>query len=192
MRQLLTILSLIAAPAVPTAAQDFSDGSEASEWGLFGEQKARFEAAVVDPLCLLAGACDQECAPGRQLALERQADGVLVMPLKNRETVFSGAVADLAPYCGETVEVDGLLIENPEIGATNVYQVQRIRRLSEEEWTETNRFTEVWARENPSVAGEGPWFRRDPRVTAEIEEEGWLGLGPEAEDAFVRDWLGVE
>lgn len=96
MRYLWT-LALIASPAM---AQDFSDGSEANEWGLFGEQKARFEARVVDPLCELAGECEAECAEGRQMALIRAADDVMVMPLKNTQPVFSGAAADLAPYCG--------------------------------------------------------------------------------------------
>ncbi|ETX11675.1 hypothetical protein OCH239_20015 [Roseivivax halodurans JCM 10272] len=188
MRSVLT-LALIASPAL---AQDFSEGSEASEWGLFGEAKARFEARVVDALCDLAGYCTAVCGAGRQMALIRIEDGVMVMPLKNAQPVFSGAAADLAPYCGAEVEVDGLLIENPEIGATNVFQVQRIRRLSETEWAETDRFTEIWSEENPGAAGEGPWFRNDPRIAAEIETGGWLGIGPDQEDAFVRDWLGVE
>ncbi|SFD57136.1 hypothetical protein [Roseivivax sediminis] len=189
MRTLIAMAVLASGPAL---AQDFSEGSEASEWGLFGERTARFEAEVVDPICTLSGDCAQACADGRQMALLRRADEVLVMPLKNRQTVFSGAAADLAPYCGETVEVDGLLIENPEIGATNVYMVQRIRRLPDGAWSETTRFTEAWAEANPDAAGDGPWFRRDPRIAAEIAREGWLGLGPEAEDAFLRDWLGVE
>ena len=45
----------------PAAAADFSEGSEAKEWGLIGEKKARFTARVVDILCELGGDCPAEC-----------------------------------------------------------------------------------------------------------------------------------
>ena len=41
----------------PTAAQDFSENSEARSWNLFAEQPARFEATVVDILCEVTGTC---------------------------------------------------------------------------------------------------------------------------------------
>ncbi|SIS97167.1 hypothetical protein SAMN05421759_10851 [Roseivivax lentus] len=192
MRRMFPALALAASLAAPAAAQDFSAGSEANEWGLWGEQKARFEAEVVDPICVLSGQCDDACAPGRQSALLRSADDALIMPLKNNQPIFTGAAADLAPYCGQTVEVDGLMIENPENGATHVYQVQRIRALPDGEWTPTNRFTDEWAKANPEAAGDGPWFRRDPRIRAEIAAEGYLGLGVAEEEAFLKDWLGIE
>lgn len=186
------IIACTLALAAPAVAQDFSEGSEAQSWNLVGEQKARFAARVVDPLCELGGDCEAQCAQGRQLALLRAADDVMVLPLKNGQPAFSGAAADLAPFCGAEVEVDGLLIDNPDLGVSNIYQLQRIRGADDEEWTTANRFTEAWAEAHPEAAGDGPWFRRDPRIRAEIEEEGWLGLGPEAEQAFLRDWLGVE
>ncbi|MHA6325102.1 hypothetical protein [Roseivivax sp. CAU 1753] len=192
MRIIALVASLLGLIAAPAFAQDFSEGSEAQSWNLYGEQKARFEAEVVDPICILTGACDDACAPGRQSALLRSADDVLVMPLKNGQPVFSGAAADLAPFCGQSVEVDGLMIENPENGATRVYQVQRIRTLPGGDWMPADRFTRDWAKANPDAAGDGPWFRRDPRVKARIAAQGWTGLGVAAEEAFVRDWLGVE
>lgn len=185
-------LAALAALPLAAAAQDFSEGSEATSWNLYGEEKARFEAEVVDPICTLSDACETACAPGRQYALLREADGALILPLKNGQPLFTGAALELAPFCGTRVEVDGLMIENPKVGATHIYQLQRLRPLPEGDWMPANRFTRAWAEENPEAAGEGPWFRRDPRVTAEIEAEGWLGLGPEAEEAFVKDWLGVE
>lgn len=192
MARFVPALALAASVALPAAAQDFSEGSEANAWNLWGEQKARFEAEVVDPICVLSGQCDDACAPGRQSALLRSADDALIMPLKNNQPIFTGAAADLAPYCGQQVEVDGLMIENPENGATHVYQVQRIRALPDGEWSAANRFTDDWADANPDAAGDGPWFRRDPRVNAEIAAEGYLGLGVAQEEAFVKDWLGIE
>ncbi|MCK0169076.1 hypothetical protein MWU52_16090 [Jannaschia sp. S6380] len=176
--------------ALPAAAQDFSEGSEAKPWNLYAEVPARFMATVSDPLCELAGQCAPDCGGGdRQLVLVRAVDDVMVFPLKNNQPAFTGAVAELAPFCGQAVEVDGLLIDDPEIGATNVYLVQRIRPEGAEEWITANRWTKDWAEAHPDAAGSGPWFRRDPRVQGEIEAEGYLGLGPEVDAAFIADWF---
>jgi len=162
----------------PALAQDFSAGSEAKSWNLFAEQPALFEARVVDILCEIAGDCPANCGDGnRQLGLVRAVDGVLVFPNKNAQAAFSGATAELQPFCGMDVEVDGLMLEDPEIGARNVYLVQKIRKVGATEWTAANQWTKVWAEKHPEAAGEGPWFRRDPRVKAEIAEEGYFGLG---------------
>lgn len=179
--------SLLAAPAA--AQQDFSEGSEARPWNLYAEVPARFTATVSDPLCELAGDCAADCGGGtRQLVLVREADDVMVFPLKNGQPAFTGAVAELAPFCGQTVEVDGLMLDDPDLGAQNVYLVQRIRP-EDGEWIPANRWTEQWAEENPDAGGEGPWFRRDPRILSEIEEEGYLGLGDAADEAFIEDWF---
>jgi hypothetical protein len=187
----MTRLALAAAAllALPAEAQNFSEGSEATEWGLFAEQKARFVATVSDPLCELAGDCAPDCGGGaRQVVLVREADGAMVFPLKNAQSAFNGAVADVAPFCGQLVEVDGLLLEDPEIGATNVYLVQRIRPEGGE-WQAATTWTDDWATRNPGAEGPGPWFRRDPRVLEQIEEEGYLGLGAEVDEAFIADWF---
>lgn len=175
--------------AGPVASQDFSANSEARSWNLFGEQPARFEARVVDILCELSGDCPANCGVGaRQLGLVRAADDVLVYPNKNAQPIFTGAVAELLPFCGQDVEVDGLLIEDPDLGATNIYLVQKIRTVGDAEWTEANRWSRVWADANPeAAAGEGPWFRNDPRVEAEIAEEGWFGFGPERDAEIIRE-----
>ncbi|MEO1679303.1 MAG: hypothetical protein AAFU80_14215 [Pseudomonadota bacterium] len=189
MTRIFTVaLSLLV--AAPASAQDFSEGSEANSWNLYAEVPARFEATVVDPLCVLAGECADDCGDGRrQLALLRTADDVLVLPLKNNQPAFTGATNELQPFCGQDVEVDGLMIDDPDIGATNIYLVQRIRSVGAEEWVTANKWTRDWAEANPDAGGQGPWFRRDPRVLAEIEAEGWLGLGPDAEREFLLDWL---
>ena len=75
------------------------------------------------------------------------------------------------------VEVDGLMIEDPDLGATNIYLVQKIRNVGEAEWVKANTWTKKWAEANPDAAGKGPWFRRDPRVKAMIAATGYLGLG---------------
>ncbi|CTQ49713.1 hypothetical protein [Jannaschia donghaensis] len=186
MIRLALIAALAAAPAI---AQDFSDGSEAREWGLFGEKKALFTAVVRDPLCVLTGDCADDCGGGaRQVVLIRQEDNAMVFPLKNAQSAFNGAVADLAPFCGQKIEVDGLLIDDPEIGATNVYLVQRLRPEGGD-WQRANTWTDDWAAKNPGAEGSGPWFRRDPRILNEIEQEGYLGLGPDVDQAFFKDWF---
>lgn len=182
---------LLATPAL--AEGEFAADSEADSWGLFGEEKARFEARVVDVVCALTGEdCPEDCGGGeRQMALIRTTDDVMVLATKNGQPVFSGATFDLAPYCGQIVEVDGLLVGDPSITTglgAKVYQVQRIREADAAEWAPANRFTDAWAERNPEASGDSPWFRRDPAVNAQIEAHGHLGLGLEADRAFIEEW----
>ena len=176
MKQLLA--AVLVAGAAPAVAQDFSEGSEAKTWNLYAEVPTRFEAKVVDILCEITGDCPENCGGGvRQLGLLRAADNVLVFPNKNSQPAFTGAAEELLPFCGQDVEVDGLLLDDPDLGATNVYLVQLIRKKGEDEWTKANQWTKRWAVKHPEAKGKGPWFRRDPRVLAEIAEEGYFGLG---------------
>ncbi len=180
----LISLALLATPATAQEGP-FSEGSEARSWNLAWEEPARFEATVVDMLCEVAGDCANECATGRQLGLLRAADGVLTYPNKNNQGIFTGAAVDLEPYCGMEVEVDGLMIEDEYVGATNVYLVQRIRAAGEEEWVTANRWTDAWEVQFPEAAAEeGRWYRNDPRVLAEIEGEGYLGTGESWQEAW--------
>lgn len=190
MRLAALIVALALPAALPAAAQDFSAGSEANSWGLSGEENARFEARVVDALCEIAGDCPANCGDGRrQLALLRKADGALVLPVKNGQPLFTGAATDLQPFCGLDVEVDGLLVGDPEAIPAKLYQVQRIRPAGGD-WTKSERWTEVWNAAHPDLAAaEGPWFRKDPRVLRHLETGGWLGLGPEAEAEFMKSWF---
>ena len=187
MKRLIALLACVAAPAM---AQDFSEGSEAKPWNLYAEQPARFEAKVVDILCELTGDCPANCGDGkRQLGLLRSADGVLVYPNKNSQPAFTGAALELAPYCQAEVEVDGLMIEDPDLNVKNVYLIQKIRNVGDAEWTKANSWTKKWAKANPEAEGKGPWFRRDPRIKAMISENGYLGLGLDVDDAFIKDWF---
>ncbi len=187
MKKLIALLAILASPA---AAQDFSEGSEANPWNLYAETPARFEAKVVDLLCELTGDCATNCGDGRrQLGLLRSPDGILVYPNKNSQPAFTGAVVELAPFCGQQVEVDGLMIEDPELNVKNVYLVQKIRNVGDEEWTKAKQWTKVWADENPDAGGKGPWFRRDPRVNEMIAQDGYLGIGLEEDEKFIADWF---
>ncbi|MEX0279783.1 MAG: hypothetical protein AB3N13_01195 [Arenibacterium sp.] len=175
--------------ASPVIAEDFSEGSEARSWNLYAEVPARFEAKVVDLLCELSGDCPADCGAGkRQMGLIRTVDNVMVLPLKNSQPAFSGAASDLAPFCNQIVTVDGLLLEDPDLLAKNLYQVQTIT-TAEGETVKANQFTKNWAKENPGAEGKGPWFRRDPRIKADIAENGYLGLGLEADAVFIADWF---
>ena len=186
MRALLTALCALA--ALPAAAQDFSAGSEAKSWNLYAEAPALFTAKVVDITCEITGDCPADCGAGaRQLGLLRTADGVLVYPNKNAQTVFSGAAQDLLPYCGTEVEVDGLMLNDPDIGANNVYLVQKIRAVGATEWVPAKQWTKDWDTAHPEAAGDGPWFKRDPRVLAEIATDGYFGLGLERDAAILKE-----
>lgn len=189
-RPLLTALA-VATLALPAGAQDYSEGSEANSWGLFGEEKARFDATVTDVVCALTGDCAEDCGAGtRQMAVIRQDDGAMLLVSKNGQPAFSGAAVDLAPYCQQLVEVDGLLVGDPSITpgmAGKIFQLQRIRRQGEEAWTKANRFTRVWAEQNPDADGPGPWFRRDERILRRLATEGYLGIGQEADRTYIAE-----
>lgn len=182
-RAAIAALALLAAglPAGPRAQQP---ASEADSWGLATEQPTRLAGTVVDVLCTLAGDCPPDCGAGaRQLGILR-ADGTLVFVVKNGQPLFNGAVPDLLPHCAASVETDGLMVgEAP----TRVYSVQRIRRAGENEWRATERWTEAWSAANPAHRDQvEEWFRHDPRVLRQIEQRGYLGLGAEADAAFIR------
>jgi hypothetical protein len=186
--RLLSALFLALA-AAPAHAQDFSAGSEAAEWGLSGEEKARFAATVVDPLCLLGGDCPPECGAGlRPLALFRHADGRLVLPLKNAQPLFTGAAVDLARWCGQRIEVDGLLVGDPDQTPVRFFQVQLVRSEGAAEWVKADLFTVNWDARHPELATDRePWFRKDPRVLERLAAEGWFGLGPERDAEILRE-----
>lgn len=178
----------VAVTAVPVAAADFSEGSQAKEWGLTEEEKAVFSGKVVDILCELSGDCPDNCGNGlRQLGVVRDADNQLIAVLKNTQAAFNGAADDLLPYCNKDVDVDGLLIGDLEEVTAKYYMVQFIRNKGDAEWNKTNLWTKEWAKKNPDSKGKGPWFRRDPRVAAQIEARGHFGLGHEADQKYLEE-----
>ncbi|WP_299743646.1 hypothetical protein [uncultured Tateyamaria sp.] len=182
------LIALLAMMASPLAAQDFSEGSEARSWNLYAEVPAKFEATVVDLLCTFTGDCPADCGAGkRQLGLLRTADDMLILPMKNSQPAFTGAAVELQPFCNQTITVDGLMIDDPELGANNVYLVQTIVPPGGGDKIKANKWTKNWAAEHPEAKGKGPWFRRDPRIKSIIAEEGYLGLGVELDEAWIAD-----
>jgi hypothetical protein len=188
----LAMLGAIAFGTPMATAQEagpFSDGSQAESWGLLGEEPARFTATVVDILCELTGDCPANCGEGtRHLGLLREADGQLVLAAKNAQAAFNGAVSDLLPHCGQRIEVDGLLVGDKEITplGAKIFQVQLIRGPGGD-WQKATLWTKQWQEDHPQATGAGPWYRRDPRVRAQIEANGYLGLGTQADQTFIEE-----
>ena len=191
MKRIVVAVALLAAsPAL--AEGDFAAGSEAKSWGLAGEANAIFEATVIDALCYMTGDCLEDCGAGkRQMGVLRLDDDRFLLANKNGQPVFTGATVDLAPYCGQTVEVDGLLVGDPEItpGITGakLFQVQTVRVIDTDAVQKTNLWTQDWAKRNTAVGGDGPWYERDPNVAAEIEANGRLGLGAGADLKYIEE-----
>ena len=179
---------LMAGPAM--AEGEFADGSQVKGWkNLQGRENALFKAKVVDILCELTGDCVEKCGGGkRQMGLLREADGKLILVGKNRQAQFNGGNIDMAAYCGQTVTVDGLLVGNPDLTKTKYYQVFLVQREGSDKWAKTARWTRAWKRANPDLKDrKGPWFRHDPAVNAEIEANGYLGLGAEVDAKFIEE-----
>lgn len=184
------IISLIIAAAflaTPVSAAD--KPSKAKSWNLTGQVKARFDAKVVDMLCEVSGgaACAPNCGGGAlQLGVVRKSDNRLYPVSKNGQPIFSGAVADLLPFCNKNVEVDGLLAGEGDI---KTYQVQLIRETGSKKWVKTSGFTKAWRKQFPDAKKKGAWFRNDPRVQKQLAADGWLGLGKDADVAYAKEEL---
>lgn len=177
--------AIVSAIALVTAQLFAGHVQAANSWGLPNEEISRFEAKVVDVLCELGGNCPTDGgAAGRQLGLLLD-DGKLVLPVKNA-TPFSGTQVELLPFLGKRVVADGLFTTNQ---GYRIFALQFVREAPDGEWRGANRFIGAWARENgyPADAKEAnQWFRHDPRVKALIDKQGKLGLGPEADKAFLN------
>ena len=173
-RILLAALAALAPLAGPGLV---SPGWAGQEWGLIGEEVARFEATVVDVMCELTGDCPAACGDGaRQLGLLTD-EGRLIIVHKNF-VPFAGAVAELAEFCGKRVTADGLFATNRGV---TVFALQFVRLAPDGKWRRANRFRAHWAEANGVAADSKTaksWFRNDPRVEALIARDGVLGLGP--------------
>jgi hypothetical protein len=184
--------ALAALMAMPAAAEgEFSEGSQAVGWkNVQGREAAVFKGKVVDILCELTGDCADGCGMGkRQMGVIRESDGKLILAGKNNETSFAGATVDLAAYCGDTVTIDGLLVGNPELTDTKFLQVQLIQREGSDKWGKAKRFGRAWKKEFKEAAKKkGPWFRKHPAVQAELDANGYLGLGAEADKKFIEEF----
>ncbi len=181
-------LLALAFSASTVFAADFSKGSKAKDFGLNEAVQSTFSAKVVDLLCEVAGDCADNCGDGsRQLGLVRDADNKLIAVLKNGQFSFNGAAEDLLPYCNQKVEVDGIMVGDPEEHNTQFYMVQFIKAEGAAEFNKANKWTKAWAARNPEAKGKGPWFKRDPRVIKQVEATGHFGLGKEADIKYAKE-----
>ena len=187
MKRLLKAGLIAAVISLPALGSALAEESRAKSWNLTNQEKARFQATVVDIACELSGNCPANCGDGsRQLGLVKE-DGQLVMVGKNGQPLFTGATEDLLPYCGQKITVDGLftgLTDGPRF-----YQVQFIRAEGDTEDRKADRWTKQWDAQNPDLAKKkGRWYRKDPTVTGLIAQEGYLGLGHPADKEFL-EWF---
>lgn len=141
----------------------------ADEFGIANEKVVQFDATVVDIACTLTGNCPAKCGDGkRQLGL-MTSDGKLRMPVKG-QTLFANAIPDLLPYCGKTVQVDGLLIENP---AMTIVHVQNLRENADQKWKPAEAFEAQWTAKYGKAE---EWQRADPFVKDVIAADGVYGI----------------
>ena len=195
MKRMMMAVALLAAPlaATPALAEGaFPAGRPAHRWGLLGGEPAASQGKRSAPRCSLTADCPADCGAGkRQMGILRVADGRFLLVNKNGQPAFTGATVDLVPYCGQTVEVDGLLVGDrdvtPGLGDGKLFQVQTVRILGEEAAKKANIWTRDWAERNPDVGGKGPWFRRDPKIMEQIEAHGRFGLGAEADRKYIEE-----
>lgn len=137
--------------------------------GLDNEKSLTLKATVVDLVCGLTGRCAPDCGGGkRQLGL-RAEDGKLYAAIKSTVD-FAGSIQDLLPYCGRTIEADGLLIESPKM---QLYLVQKLRERDSDPWKPTTAFLDTWTAKNGRA---DEWYRADPAVKTITEADGVLGI----------------
>ena len=141
----------------------------AEEWGIEHEKVVTFSGKVVDLVCELRKICPADCGAGKHQLGLLTADGKLRAAVKG-STDFAGTVVDLAPLCGKTIEVDGLLIENPAI---TLLMVQGWRAKASDPWTKTEAFMTEWTKRNGKAE---EWFRADPDAKKVIEADGPFGI----------------
>jgi hypothetical protein len=169
----LSAMLLAAGLVIASAAQ------AADEWGIEHEEKARFQATVVDIACELTGDCPANCGGGkRQLGLKKQ-DGTLVLPIKNNDP-FAGTVADLIGFCGKDIVADGLWIPNPRLP---MFVLQFKREAPDGKWSRADWFVKQWGKKHGEDK-QSEWFRHDQRILQAINADGVFGipgLAPEKE-----------
>jgi hypothetical protein len=133
------------------------------------EKPLELSGKVVDLLCEVTKRCTPDCGGGKRQLGILQTDGKLVPVVKNAD-LFGGAQADLAPLCGKTVTLDGLLFENAKMP---IYMVQGIKAdATAKEFTPAEAFIKDWTAKN---GAQDEWFRADPLVKELIAKNGVLG-----------------
>ncbi|CAN1541863.1 hypothetical protein MCEMSEM23_01797 [Rhabdaerophilaceae bacterium] len=142
-------------------------GAEA--WNIPHEKIAVLKGRIVDVLCTLKNDCPADCGAGRRQLGLLQADGKLRLIAKGNVD-FAGAVVDLQPFCGQEVELDGLLVENPAI---TLFFAQGLRSKPQDAFAPVDKFLSEWTKRNGPAA---EWWRKDPTANALIAEDGPFGI----------------
>ncbi len=141
--------------AVPAGRRRTSGGSRG------GEKAVVLKGRVVDLYCEVGG-------PARPIAAAASVNsgsstGRSALSAAKGNTLFAGAVADLAPYCGREVEIDGLVIESPRMPSSFV---QKLKAPGDAEFRPADAFGKAWeTRTARPRSGSGPIHRegRDRR-----------------------------
>jgi hypothetical protein len=159
--------ALIAAAAI--AAIAFPAARAADGWGIEHEKIVELTGRVVDLACTLKGDCPSNCGDGRRQLGLLTPDGKLRAVVKG-PVEFAGPVRDLVRFCGRTVQVDGLLIENPAI---HIVMLQNIRERPDQPWTRADQFAKDWEAANGKAE---EWYREDKLVKDIIGADGVYGI----------------
>ena len=159
-RTLLAAVALLCLPGPAGAAE---------EWGIENEKVVQLTGKVVDLACELNKICPPDCGAGKHQLGLLTTEGKL-HPAAKSAADFAGTTVDLAPLCGKTIQIDGLLIENP---AAKLLMVQAWRLTPSDPWTKAVAFSTEWVKRN------GPadeWFRKDAEVKKVIDANGVFGI----------------
>ena len=164
MRKILLSVGLLLAGTLGVA-------QAADEWGIEYEEKARFEAKVVDIQCEVAGICTDNCGNGKHQLGLLMDNGKLVPAVKNFDP-FAGATHDLIRFCNKRIVVDGLWIKNPKMA---LFAVQFTKLADGGKWSRANQFGKDWSKANGGKKP-GQWFREDPAIIKIIKKDGVFGI----------------
>lgn len=146
-----------------------SAASAADSWGIDTEKLVTFKGKVVDIACELTKSCPGNCGDGKRQLGILDTDGKLFAAAKS-QTPFAGLAKDLLPHCGKSIEIDGLIVENP---AMRLLAIQNIRTSDDQKFAPTEAFAAEWTKAHGAA---DEWFRADPTVKATIEADGVFGI----------------
>lgn len=154
---------------------------QVKKWSISGSEVAELSGEVVDVLCELSGNCVDQCGAGtRQLAIKTEQRTVLIAKDLN---FYTGAAQELWPYCNQQLVVNGQFTQT---GNTRFFQIQNVRTPTGA-WMTTSKFLENWAEKNgESLSKAEDWYRHDKRVNQILEQDGRLGLGLDADNAYFK------
>ena len=161
----ITMRTLLIAAVLACAAPAYA----ADELGTPYEKAFETSGVIVDIACEIGASCPAKCGDGKRQIGLKQADKSL-LPIVKGAPLFANAIESLLPFCGKTVFLDGLLIDNPKM---KVYFAQQYRATKDGKWLPTDGFETAFFKQNGKV---DEWFRKDPRIAAALADQGKLGI----------------